>query len=170
MRIHMNEPLHVVFTPSHSHTLTHLRWHGCYTSPSLETFLAQGDTRKPGVIAFPCDSHFPPPEQLMTQWSPKLWSQNGCLSGMEVSHHPDNQVKPFEYHQCAQQSQGSECSSPHDPSLELICCRRNRILVLHDSDNRQTLETFSILNDWLSASQNQTQQYTFKATKELQQN
>lgn len=59
--------------------------------------------------------------------SQKPWPQNGCLSGMEVSHHPDNQVQPSEYHQCVQQCQGSGFTAPRDLSVELICCSGNRI-------------------------------------------
>lgn len=102
----------------------------------------------------------------MTQ---KFWPQNGCLSGMEVSHHPDNQAKPSEYHQCAQQSQGSGFTAPRDLSVELICCSGNRILVLHDSDSSQTLKSFPVLHDWLDDSQHRTQQYGFIVTKEFQQ-
>lgn len=101
-------------------------------------------------------------EQLMTQ---KYWPKNGCLSGMDVSHHPYNQVKPSEYHQCAQQNQGSGFTSPRDLSVELICCSGNRILVMHDSDSSQTLKTFPVLNDWLGDTA-----IRFIVTKKFEQN
>lgn len=66
-----------------------------------------------------------------------------------------------------QQSQGSEFISPCDPSVELICCSGNWILVVHDSDSSQTLKTFSALNDWLDDSWHRTQQYNITVTKEL---
>lgn len=110
----------------------------------LQTVFATGYDREAGVIALPGESHFSSPEQLMSQ---QPWPQNGCLPAMEVSRHPDNQVQPSEYHQPARQSQGSGFSPPPDLSVELIRCSGNRIFLLHDSDSRQTLATFPVLND-----------------------
>lgn len=132
---------HIHILRYHAHALTWM----LHLSLTLVHIFAKGYIREPGVITLPWVP-LPSLEQLRTQ---KFWPQNGCLSGMEVSHHSYNQVKPSEYHQCAQQSQGSGFISPRDLSAELICCSGNRILVLHDSDSSQTLKTFPVLNDWL---------------------
>lgn len=136
---------------THTHIHTHAVAHALRLILTLDIF-CPGVYQRTRCYRTPLWVPLSSPEQLMTPGSQKLWPQNGCLSGMEVSHHPDNQVKPSEYHQCAQQSQGSEFTPPRDPSVELICCSGNRILVLHDSDSSQTLRTFSVSNDWLDDS------------------
>lgn len=156
IQIHTSEHMHTVFTHTHTNTHDHTLPHTCSgtsTAPHPHSrHFCPGVYQRTRCYRTPLWVPLSSPEQLMTLGSQKLWPQNGCLSGMEVSHHPDNQVKPSEYHQCAQQSQGSEFTPPRDPSVELICCSGNRILVLHDSDSSQTLRTFSVSNDWLDDS------------------
>lgn len=123
-------------------------------STQKHTFLPRGISENQVLSHSPVSLTFFPRAINDTEILP----QNDCLSGVDVSHHPDNQVKPLEYHQCMQQSQGLELTSPHDLSVELNCCSGNRILVLHDSAGSHIVKTFPVLNDWLDDSRHQTKQ------------
>lgn len=104
----------------------------------LQTVFATGYDREAGVIALPGESHFSSPEQLMSQ---QPWPQNGCRPAMEVSRHPDNQVRPSEDHQPAQQSQRSGFSPPSDLSVELIRCSGNRFFFFFFCSMIQTADS-----------------------------
>lgn len=114
----------------YSQISTHLPRHGRCTSSPLQTFFfAGGCTRRPGVVALPSESHFFPPEQLMTQKFYPTERLSARTGGVTSPWQPGQPLRGPSVHQSMP---GVRVTPPCDLAVEVICCRRNRVLVFHD--------------------------------------